>query len=86
MTRQEIALRLGEIVRVRTAQETPLSPDTDLLADLQLDSVQQLDLVVAIENEFEICLTPEDERGLATLGELAALVARRLAEQREEAR
>jgi acyl carrier protein len=86
MTRDEIALRLGEIVRVRTAQEAPLSPDTELLGELQLDSVQQLELVVAIENEFEICLTPEDEQGLTTLGELAALVAQRLAEQREVAR
>ena len=85
MTRDEIALRLRAIVQERLAQEAPPSLDTDLLGDLQLDSVQQLDLVVAIENEFEICLTPEDEQGLATLGELAALVLQRLAEQREEA-
>jgi acyl carrier protein len=86
VTREQIALRLGEIVRERTAPEIPLAPDTDLLGDLQLDSVQQLDLVVAIENEFEICLTPEDEQGLATLGELAALVAQRLSEQPEPSR
>ena len=85
MTRDEIALRLRAIVQERLAQEAPPSLDTNLLGDLQLDSVQQLDLVVAIENEFEICLTPEDEQGLATLGELAALVLHRLAEQREEA-
>ena len=47
--------------------------------------MRQLELVVAIENEFEICLTPEDEQGIATLGELAALVERRLAEPRADA-
>ena len=86
MTRDEIALRLRAIVRERLAREAPSSPDADLLADLELDSVRQLELVVAIENEFEICLTPEDEQGIATLGELAALVERRLAEERAEAR
>ena len=86
MSRDEIALRLRAIVAERLARELPASPDADLLGELQLDSVQQLELVVAVENEFEICLTPEDERGLATLGELAALVEHRLAEPREEAR
>jgi len=84
VTRDEIALRLRAIVRERLAREAPSSPDADLLADLELDSVRQLELVVAIENEFEICLTPEDEQGIATLGELAALVERRLAEERAE--
>jgi acyl carrier protein len=84
VTRDEIALRLRVIVRERLAREAPSSPDADLLGDLELDSVRQLELVVAIENEFEICLTPEDEQGIATLGELAALVERRLAEERAE--
>ena len=85
MTRDEIALRLRAIVRERLAREAPESPDADLLADLELDSVRQLELVVAIENEFQICLTPEDEQGIATLGELAVLVERRLAEECAEA-
>ena len=85
MSRDEIALRLRAIVRERIAQEAPPSPDSDLLGTLQLDSLKQLELVVAIENEFEICLTPEDEQGLATLGELAAVVEQRLAERNEEA-
>ena len=85
MTRDEIALRLRAIVRERVAREAPPSPDCDLLGALQLDSLQQLELVVAIENEFEICLTPEDEQGLATLGELAAVVEQRLAERSGEA-
>ena len=84
MTRDEISRRLRAIVAERLAQQAPPSPQADLIGELQLDSVQQLELVVAIENEFEICLTPDDEQGLATLGELAALVEQRLAEQREE--
>lgn len=85
MTRDEIAVRLRALVEERLARPAPLSPDADLLGELQLDSLQQLELVVAIENEFEICLEPEDEQGLATLGELAALVEHRLARRRPEA-
>jgi acyl carrier protein len=85
VSRDEIARRLRALVLERLARELPASPDADLAGELQLDSLQRLELVVAIENEFEICLTPEDEQGLATLGELAALVEQRLAEPRAEA-
>ena len=40
----------------------------------ELDSMQQLSLVVAIEDHFEICLDPEDENRIETLQDLVSLI------------
>lgn len=80
MTREEIALRLRAIVRERLAIDAELGPETSLLGDLQLDSLQQLELVVEIENAFEICLEPEHEEEIATVGALVEAIERRIAE------
>ena len=51
---------------------------TNLLRDLQLDSLKQLSLVVELENEFEICFDPEEEEALETVGHVVDLVQRLL--------
>ncbi len=81
MTRAEIFERLQRIVRDTLGDATPITPETDLLGDLQLDSVKQLELIVEIENAFEICFEPEEEHGLATVAELVALVEKRVQEE-----
>lgn len=45
-----------------------------------IDSVQQLQLVVAIEDHFELCFEPEDDARVRTLDDLVALIDERLAE------
>jgi acyl carrier protein len=80
MTREQIALRLREIVRERLAVDAELGPETSLLGDLQLDSLKQLELVVEVENAFGICFEPEHEQEIATVGALVAMIERRLAE------
>lgn len=85
MTRAEIFERLQQIVRDGLGETTPLTPETDLLGDLQLDSVKQLELIVEIENTFEICFEPEEEHGLATVAELVALIEKRIQEDAPDA-
>ena len=43
----------------------------------ELDSMQQLSLVVAIEDHFEICLDPDDENHIETLQDLVLLVQKK---------
>jgi acyl carrier protein len=85
MTQAEILARLQRIVREALGDAAPVAPETDLLGDLQLDSVKQLELIVEIENEFEICFEPEEEHGLATIAELVALVQKRMQEEAHDA-
>lgn len=57
-----------------------LQPETRLVEDLELDSIRRLSLAVAVEDRFRICLDPEDEMEIVTLGDLASVVERKLAE------
>jgi acyl carrier protein len=53
------------VARVTKVPESRFTPDTDLKADLNVDSLQGLQIVAAIENRFEI-LVPEDEIDIYT--------------------
>ena len=58
--------------------ESSLRPETDVLRDLNLDSVQRLTLIVELENHFRICFEPGDAEGVSTLGDVTALIRERL--------
>ena len=53
-----------------------------LVADLALDSIQQLELIVELENHFEIALEIEGDDGIRTVGELVACIDRARSEAR----
>lgn len=59
--------------------DTPVELETDLFRDLELDSLQQLTLVVELENQFRICFDEGDEEGLRTIADVVALIAHRQA-------
>ena len=95
MTRDEILQAIAEVAREHLA--TPgapagsraapgaggrFPPELRLVEDLALDSIQLLTLAVEVENRFRICMDPEDEEGIESVGDLADVVARKLAEDR----
>ena len=59
--------------------------DTHLFSDLDLDSIQQLTLVVEIENEFRVSFRAEDEDGIQTVGHVVDAVAQARERQRSSA-
>jgi len=79
MTREQILDRIRRVARERLEVNMPFDLETNLLRDLQLDSLKQLSLVVELENAFEICFEPEDEAEIETVGNVVDLVQRRLA-------
>ncbi len=66
---RELSLTDGELARI---------DDTANLSE-HLDSLQVLQLVVAIEDHFRICFDPEEDETAATLQEVVAIVGRHLA-------
>ena len=58
----------------------PVELDTHVLNDMELDSLQLIALVVEVENRFRVCLEPEDEARIATIGDLVEVIRRRLPE------
>lgn len=55
-----------------------LSGDTDLVADLDLESVQVMEFVVEVEDHYDIAIDLESLSNVHTISELAAVVARHL--------
>jgi acyl carrier protein len=61
----------------------PLTPETRLVEDLRLDSIRLLTLAAEVENRFQVMLAEEDQRGIETVGDLVAVVQRKLGSEEQ---
>ena len=71
----EIFAVITDIIKEELGWKESLSPQHPVT---ELDSMQQLSLIVALEDHFEICLDPEDENQVETLNDLVSLVQAKL--------
>lgn len=55
-----------------------LAPEMRLVEDLNLDSIRLLTLATEVENRFRILLDEADELAIETVGDLIAIVERKL--------
>lgn len=70
---QEVVKIVSRITKVPT---TRLLPETDLKASLNVDSLQGLQIVAALENQFGIILPDEDLDSYTTIGLIVETVKR----------
>jgi len=75
--RKEALAVIGRVLRDELGVEREVRAEDDLLADLQLDSVGVLTLVVGLEDHFRIALAEQDAAEVRAVGDLAGLVAAR---------
>jgi len=73
-TRPQILAEIQAIAAATLGWRGEVSAATRLVEDLELDSLRALAFVVEIENRLRVRIQPEDETGLATVGDLAAVV------------
>ncbi|XZF16430.1 acyl carrier protein [Chitinophagaceae bacterium MMS25-I14] len=79
MNQNEIIERINAfMVEDFEVDETAISPDADLKSTLDLDSLDYIDLVVAIEQNFGFKVKPEDFQQMHTIGDFYNYVAQRL--------
>jgi len=83
MNRPGVFDELQQLLRVRLRVEREIAPETDLVADLALDSLKQLELLVELENHFGVCLEAEADQEVLTIGDLVAWIERARAEQQQ---
>ena len=69
---QDISLTLKDIVRSELDWKQDTLPKGSLAE--QLDSIQRLSLMVAIEDHFTIIFSPEDEEKVDTIDDLIKLI------------
>ncbi len=80
MTREEIDQRVRTVVaRQLTVDASALTPETRFAEDLDADSLDVTELVLALEDELGVEL-PESEMGdVHTIGEAVELISTKLA-------
>lgn len=76
MTREMILAEVTRILRDKIQVRSPIEWDSHLINDLELDSLNQLALVVELENHFQVSFEPGDEAGIQTVRDVVSLVAR----------
>lgn len=74
LTREQV-LEITRDVLVRHARgPVSLTEDTELVADLGVDSLGVMEALAEVEDRFEIAFDDDDLRAIATYGELCDVV------------
>ncbi len=72
---------LGEIVEVDLES---IDSDTKLQTDLELTSLDVVNLITEFEDRFEIEIPDEDIRGFLTVGDMEKYLVQKISENMEE--
>lgn len=67
------------IVDTLNLEAEKLTPDADLIKDLDVDSIDVVELVMALEEEYGIEIPDEDVENLTTLGKISAYIDQKAA-------
>jgi acyl carrier protein len=79
MKLEEVQQKLKEIVMDRlNAEEEQIKPEASFVEDLGADSLDIVELIMGIEEEFDIEIPDEDAEKLTTVGEALAYVKTKL--------
>jgi acyl carrier protein len=78
MSDEAILAGIQEVARLHLGWEEALTPDMRLVEDLHLDSIRLLTLAAEVENRFRVFLDELDEGAVATVGDLVAVIRRKL--------
>lgn len=79
MTKMRIIDTISELAQSRLGWAGgALAPEMRLVEDLNLDSIRLLTLATEVENRFRILLDEADELAIETVGDLIAIVERKL--------
>ncbi|MCS4503130.1 Acyl carrier protein [wastewater metagenome] len=71
---QQILETLTGQIRTLAEEDVTIGEDTDLLSHAGLDSVNVMDLVMQIEDEFDVVVPVNALADIRTPGQLAALI------------
>jgi acyl carrier protein len=79
MTKDEVMSRLKEIVTDRlNVEEEQIKPEASFVEDLGADSLDIVELIMGIEEEFDIEIPDEEAEKLTSVGEALSYVVTKL--------
>ena len=80
MTEQEIVSKVKAIIVDKLAvEESQVTMEANFQADLNADSLDTVELIMAFEKEFNITIPDEDTQKISTVGDAVAYITEALA-------
>lgn len=77
MAAQELIARVNAIMESEfEADPATLTPESHLIDDIGLDSLDSVDLIAAMQREFQVKVPENEARQLRTLGDIYAFAER----------
>lgn len=73
-SQSDIIATLTELLSAQLLEPAPVAPDTDLISDLALESVQIMEFIVEVEDHYDIAISLEALAETRNLDQLARLV------------
>lgn len=73
---QRVLARLLEHIQAKAGQEPVVEADTDLVDDVGLDSMSVMDMIMHIEDEFDVVVPVNQLADIRTPSQLAQLILR----------
>ncbi len=81
-TRKEILSAISDVlVEEFECDRAALKPEARLFEDLDLDSIDAVDLIVRLQNQTQLKVKAEDFKAIRTLGDVADVILKLMAEQ-----
>jgi len=84
MTKEELISKLKAIVEPYVQDETAfksLSEDTDFISDLKINSANLVDVILDVEDEFDIRIENDDMEKMTNVKAAMGIVKEKLAEK-----
>ena len=82
MNHQDVVARLADIlIPIAEGRVETIGADTQLTGELELDSLKVMDLVLAVEDEFDISIPINALADVKTVGDLAVQIQKALGEK-----
>ncbi len=75
MDRAAIAARIAEVIEPFNKNDVKIDETTSFAGDLEWDSLTVMDFVAAIEDEFDIIISMNQQAEIETYGQLIDAVA-----------
>ena len=74
MDRAQVDSRIRTLLEPFNKKEVAVAEDTTFAGDLEFDSLTVMDFVAAIEDEFDIIISMNQQAGIETYGDLVDAV------------
>ena len=74
----KIVSEIINIIELKNLNKIPLTPGTNILKDLELDSLATMDLIMDVEDKFDVMISSTDITYIRTINDLALTVRYRM--------